>query len=70
MTKKQEELVEQQIIMLDMRDVMKITGWCEQVVRNIFAYDKNFPAIKKGKKYQVESSAFKEYLRQRRVKNE
>lgn len=67
MTKKQQEIIETQIIMLDMRDVMKITGWCEQVVRNIFAYDKNFPAIKKGKKYQVELSAFKEYLRQRRT---
>lgn len=67
MTKQQKEIVQQQIIMLDMGDVMELTGWCEQVVRNIFAYDKNFPAIKKGKKYQVELSAFKEYLRQRRT---
>lgn len=67
MTKQQKEIAEQQIIMLDMGDVMELTGWCKQVVRNIFAYDKNFPAIKKGKKYQVELSAFKEYLRQRRT---
>lgn len=70
MTKQQKEIAEKQIVMLDMRDVMEITGWCEQVVRNIFAYDKNFPAIKKGKKYQVELGALKSYLSQRRVKKE
>ena len=67
MTNKQREFAETQIVMLDMGDVMELTGWCEQVVRNIFAYDKNFPAIKKGKKYQVELSALKEYLKQRRT---
>lgn len=67
MTKKQKEIAEQQIILLDKGDVMELTGWCKQVVRDIFAYDKNFPAIKKGKKYQVELSAFKEYLKQRRT---
>ena len=67
MTKQQKEIAEQQIILLDKGDVMELTGWCKQVVRDIFAYDKNFPAIKKGKKYQVELSAFKEYLKQRRT---
>lgn len=67
MTEKQQEIAETQIVMLDMGDVMKITGWCEQVVRNIFAKDKDFPAIKKGKKYQVELGAFKEYLSKRRL---
>lgn len=46
---------------------MDITGWCENVVRHTFAYDENFPAIKKGKKYQVELGAFKEYLSKRRT---
>lgn len=50
-----------------MEEVIKITGWCENVVKDIFAHDKDFPAIKKGKKNQVELSAFKKYLSERRV---
>lgn len=50
-----------------MKDVQYLTGWCENVVRNTFAYDEHFPAIKKGKKYQVELGAFKEYLSKRRT---
>ena len=46
---------------------MEVTGWCEEVTRKKFAYDKEFPAIKIGKKYQVELGAFKEYLSKRRI---
>lgn len=67
MTKEQKQIATTELIMLDMNDVMDITGWCENVVRNTFAYDENFPAIKKGKKYQVELGAFKEYLSKRRT---
>jgi len=67
MTKEQKLILEKELILLDMSDVMNITGWCENVVRKIFAYDKDFPAIKKGKKYQVELNALKEYLKQRRT---
>ncbi len=67
MTKEQKQIAITELIMLDMNDVMDITGWCENVVRNTFAYDENFPAIKKGKKYQVELGAFKEYLTKRRT---
>lgn len=67
MTKEQKQIANTELIMLDMNDVMDITGWCENVVRNTFAYDENFPAIKKGKKYQVELGAFKEYLSKRRT---
>lgn len=67
MTKEQRQIATAELIMLDMNDVMDITGWCENVVRNTFAYDENFPAIKKGKKYQVELGAFKEYLSKRRT---
>ena len=67
MTTEQKQIATKELIMLDMQDVMNLTGWCENVVRNTFAYDKNFPAIKKGKKYQVELKAFKEYLSQRRT---
>lgn len=67
MTKEQRTIVQNQLIILDMKDVQELTGWCENVVRNTFAYDEHFPAIKKGKKYQVELGAFKEYLSQRRT---
>ena len=53
MTEKQKEIVAKELIMLDMKDIMELTGWCENVVRKMFANEKDFPAIKKGKKYQV-----------------
>ena len=67
MTKEQKQIAYTELIMLDIEDVQQLTGWCENVVRNTFAYDKNFPAIKKGKKYQVELYALKDYLSQRRT---
>lgn len=67
MTKEQKQIATTELIMLDMNDIQEITGWCENVVRNTFAYDENFPAIKKGKKYQVELTAFKDYLSKRRT---
>lgn len=70
MTKEQKEIVSRELILLDIDDVIEITGWCENVVRKTFAYAKDFPAIKKGKKYQVELSAFKEYLNKRRTNEE
>lgn len=70
MTKEQKEIVSRELILLDIDDVIEITGWCENVVRKTFAYSKDFPAIKKGKKYQVELSAFKEYLNKRRTNEE
>lgn len=47
--------------------VMEITGWSEGVVKEMFAHDKDFPAIKKGKENQVLLEALKEYLSVRRV---
>lgn len=70
MTNEQREIITKELIFLDMNDVMELTGWCENVVRKMFAYDKEFPAIKKGKKYQVELTSFKEYLRKRRTNKE
>lgn len=55
-------IIDNTIILLDMNDVMKITGWCENVVKDTFAHDAEFPAIKKGKKNQVELGALKKYL--------
>lgn len=66
MTREQKEIVLKELILLNIDDVVEITGWCKQVVRNTFAYDKDFPAIKKGKEYQVEFGVLKTYLSKRR----
>ncbi len=66
MTKEQKEIVSKELILLNIDDVVAITGWCKQVVRNTFANDKNFPAIKRGKEYQVEATALKKYFSERR----
>lgn len=70
MTEKQKEIVAKELIMLDIKDIMELTGWCENVVRKMFANEKDFPAIKKGKKYQVELNSFKKYLEKRRTNKE
>ena len=67
MIKSQEEIVKSQIILLDKECFKELTGWGQNVVDNTFAHDKDFPAIKKGKKYQVELSALKKYFSTRRV---
>lgn len=66
-THNQREIINNEIIFLNIKDVMELTGWCEATVREIFANDKDFPAIKKGKEYQVEYSAFKEFFSKRRT---
>lgn len=67
MTKNQSIILEKELILLNIKDVVKITGWSARVVRNMFANDEDFPAIKKGKEYQVEYSALKNYLLKRRT---
>ena len=64
---KQEVIINNKIILLNIKDVMLITGWSEAVVRKMFANDDDFPAIKKGKKYLVEYSALKNYFSKRRI---
>ncbi len=61
-----QEVITSQLILLNKEEVKEITGWGDNVVDRLFAYDKEFPAIKKGKIYQVELTAFKEYLSKRR----
>lgn len=50
-----------------MKDVMQYTGWSDNVVRRMFAYDKDFPALKIGKKYQVTLVGLIDYLSTRRT---
>ena len=70
-TKAQQTIVESELILLDMKDVMYYTGWSDNVVKRLFAYDKDLPVLKIGKKNQVELNAFKHYLSKRRTnKNE
>ena len=47
MTKEQKQIAQSELIMLDMKDIQELTGWCENVVINTFAYDENFHAIKR-----------------------
>lgn len=67
MDKLKKEIIMNNLILLDMEDVMKITGWSQNIVQRTFAYDEDFPAIKKGKKYQVELNALKSYFSTRRM---
>ncbi len=53
-----------------MKEVMDYTGWSDNVVRRLFAYDKDFPAIKIGKKYQVTLVGLTSYLSTRHVPKE
>lgn len=69
MNKEQKKIVQNTITLLDKKTVESITGWGENTVNYIFAKDMEFPAIKIGKKYQVELSALKQYLQKRRVKD-
>lgn len=59
--------MKQDLNLLDIEDVMKLTGWGETTVREIMT-DEDFPTLKIGKKNQVSFEALKEYLRYRRIK--
>lgn len=67
MTKFQLQIATKEIILLDKEDVKILTGWGENTINKLFANNKAFPAIRIGKKYQVELGALKEYLKNRRV---
>lgn len=67
LTNNQKAVINDSIILLNIEDVMQITGWCETTVRSLFVHDADFPAIKKGKEYQVEYSALKNYFATRRT---
>ena len=63
MLKEQMEILNKKVILLDKKDIKELTGWGENTINNLFAYDTSFPAIRIGKKYQIEVEAFLEYLR-------
>ena len=58
------------MILLDIKDVSELTGWCEAVTRKTFKYNDKFPAIKIGKSYQVELNALLDFLKNRCVEGE
>mgnify|MGYP003299662421 CR=1 FL=1 len=66
MSKDKVQQLKNSLFLLDIDDVCGVTGWCKNTVRNLFAYETDFPAIKIGKKYLVELDAFKTYLSIRR----
>lgn len=55
------ERLKDEIILLDIDDIMHITGWGENSVRKIMK-EKDFPLLQIGKKNQVLLESFKEYL--------
>ncbi len=57
------------LILLDIQDVCKYTGWCENTVRKMFA-DDEFPVIKYGKKQLVALEALKTFFMSRREKKD
>lgn len=66
MAKNRMDLLNQKVILLDKKDIKELTGWGENTVNDLFAHDTSFPAIRIGKKYQIEVEAFLEYLRKGR----
>jgi len=68
MTEEQRKIAERELVILNIQDVMELTGWCENVTRDIFAHDKRFPKIKKGKFYQVTLTGLKRYLEEEELK--
>lgn len=66
MNKVKEHIVNEKIILLDKEEVKELTGWGINVIDRLFAYYKEFPAIKIGKKYQIELDALKNFFQIRR----
>lgn len=67
MTQSQMDIVKREIILLDKEDLKQLTGWGENAINKVFAYNEDFPATKIGKKYQVELGALKEFFKKRRT---
>ncbi len=63
MNKEQKKIVQDTIILLDKKDIKEITGWGENTINKIFSNDDSFPAMKIGKKYQIERGALLNYMR-------
>ena len=68
MAKEKLEALKEELNLLTVEDVTKLTGWGEQAVREIMRTDKEFPLLKIGKGYQVSFEALKEYVKHRRIK--
>lgn len=61
------QALKQELNLLDIEEIMAVTGWGDITVRKIME-DSDFPTIKIGKKNQVSFEALKEYLKHRRIK--
>lgn len=59
------ERAEQEIVLLNMNDIEKLTGWSPVTIKKVMR-QKDFPALKIGKENQVCLEAFKQYLMSRR----
>lgn len=56
-----------ELSLLDIEEIMFVTGWGETTVREVME-EKDFPTLKIGKKNQVAFDALKEYVKHRRVR--
>ena len=61
------EKMKEELKLLDISDVMQLTGWGEATVREVMSEDE-FPVVKIGKNNQVSFDALKEYLSHRRIR--
>ena len=61
------ENLKQELGLLNIEDIINITGWAEATVKKLME-DDEFPTLKIGKNNQVQFEAFKEYLMHRRIK--
>lgn len=66
MNKEQKKIVQDTIILLDKKDIKEITGWGENTINKIFSNDDSFPAMKIGKKYQIERGSIIELYEKRK----
>ena len=61
------EIAKRKLMILNMDDVIEITGWSKGVVSKLFAHDEDFKAIKIAKPNQILLDSLKDYLSVRRV---
>lgn len=68
MAKEKLEALKEELNLLNIEEIMKITGWGKTTIKEIMKTDKDFPVLKIGKHNQVSFEALKEYVKHRRIK--
>ncbi len=63
----QKNILYNSIILLNVKDIHELTGWCETTIRNLCKNDETFPVKKIGEGYQIELQAFKDWWKTRQI---